>query len=109
MPEQLALAQLKFRAVVLVFEMHTGGRVVSDGASKRRNLKVRERTVEDGGLVASGECLVAPLGEYASRALVAEELHTAIDKFVVVRERNAGLQFAFQRRVGATLRDDRPS
>ena len=65
--------------------------------------------VQDVGLAASGESLVAPLGELASRALVAEELHTAIDQFVVVRERDAGLQAALQCRIGTTLGDHRAS
>ena len=59
--------------------------------------------------LASGESLVAPLGELASRALVAEQLHTAIDQFVVVRERDAGLQVALQCRIGTTLGDHRAS
>ena len=69
----------------------------------------RQRALQDVGLVASGESLVAPLGELASRALVAEELHTAIDQFVVVRERDAGFQVALQCRIGTTLGDHRAS
>ena len=68
-----------------------------------------ERAVQNVGLTASGESLVAPLGELASRALVADELHTAIDQSVVVRERDARLQVALQCRIGTTLGDHRPS
>ena len=108
--EQLALAELMICAVVFAFEAHIDARVVARSGLVGDTLEAcRQRAVQDGGLVASGESLVAPLGELASRALVADELHTAIDQFVVVRERDARLQVALQCRIGTMLGDHRAS
>ena len=107
-PEQVAVGKLMICAVVLVFEGHIDPRVVPRSGVVGDILgDCRQRAVQNGGLVASGENLVAPFGEFASRGLVAEELHTAIDQSVVVRERDAGLQVALQCRIGATLGDHR--
>ena len=108
--EQLALAELILCAVVFAFAAHLDARVVSRSGLLRDTLEAfRQRAVQDGGLVASGESLIAALGELASRALVAEELHTAIGQSVVVGERDARLQVALQCRIGTTLGDHRAS
>ena len=107
--EQLAVAELIICAAVFVFEAHIDARVVLRSGLVSDTLEAfRERALQDGGLVASGESLVAAFGELASCALVADELHTAVDQFVVVRERDARLQFALQCRIGAMLGHHRP-
>jgi hypothetical protein len=53
----------------------------------------RQPTSQDGGLAAGGECLITALDEFEARALVAEDLHAAINQFVVLRERDGSTTY----------------